>query len=105
TAVARLFVHATQVAVLRGPEPVANAVKPGQIGARLRRGDDVVSGDRVIGVRKADGHDLEAELRQQFDSLLDVVTDLGIEPGEVFVGHAHLQPAYSLAKSSRIVGD
>ncbi len=51
---AGLLVHLQQIAALSGAEAVLDAVVAGEVGARLRRGDDVVDGQTVLGVGKRD---------------------------------------------------
>ncbi|MPM22387.1 hypothetical protein SDC9_68839 [bioreactor metagenome] len=57
-----LLVHVEQVSVVLGAMAELHTVKAREVGRGFRRRDDVVHGNRQLGARQADGHQLGAEL-------------------------------------------
>src|SRR5690606_31061923 len=59
------------------PEPIAHTVVAGEVRGGLGRRDDIVSGERVSRVRKADLHDLRTRSPEPVHPLLPERLELG----------------------------
>src|SRR5206468_1914138 len=74
--VKKSFMYIANGSSVFAPSPKATE---GEVGGRLGRGDHVVGGDAVLGVREADLDDLAAELLDLGDRRLEDGADTGVE--------------------------
>ena len=76
---ARALVHLAQVLVAVDAQAVAHAVEAGEVRRRLGRGDHVVGGEAVAGVRKLDVDDLAALRLDQAERRAKELGDVGLD--------------------------
>ena len=77
-----------------GARPIADAVEARQVGRGLRGREDVINGQRVLGVRQADLADVRAERLHLFDGNPRLFLDFGLHPlDEIFLRDADAQTA------------
>src|SRR5262249_39584248 len=74
------------------PQAIADAVEPREVGAGLGRGDDVISGNRVLRVRQGNLDDLRTQLFQLLHRRVDRLLYLRIKSANhVLLRQAQLQ--------------
>src|SRR4029453_119246 len=86
-------------------QPVAHAIVAGEVRRRLRRGDEVVGGDGVLGMRQRDGLDDGAQSLELTDGRTNGGIDLGLHPlDEVLLRETDAQAAYAASERGAVAG-
>ena len=85
-------VHVLQVRAVRQiAQAIPHPVITGEVGRGFGRGDDVIRGQRILGVRQADLDDLGPGVLQPGDPVVPAFGDIGIKAIDaVFLGNADL---------------
>src|SRR5262249_45832990 len=95
-----LAIHAEQCRFVNA-QAVTNAVIAREVRTGLRRGDDVIGGEGVVGVRHANVHRFAAGLVKQFDSFFTLIAHSRIHPlAEVVARDAD---SHALHRSAHVV--
>ncbi|MNV29438.1 hypothetical protein D3C71_1206650 [compost metagenome] len=100
------MVQVQQAAAIVHPHAEANAVEASQVGGGFRRGQQIVGGYRIFGMRQRDFLPDGAQILEHLQGGQNRVTDGGVNAlADVFLRHGDAQSFDISGQGAQVIGD